>query len=41
MSDPAATLEQLVVRAQRLFSLPTVAMKVLDLTANPEVDTAA
>jgi HD-like signal output (HDOD) protein/GGDEF domain-containing protein len=41
MYDPAAKLEGLVVRAQQLCSLPTVAMKVLELTSNPQVDTRA
>ena len=41
MIDPVSSLESLVVRGERLFSLPAVAMKVLELTANPEVDTHA
>ena len=41
MYDPAVKLESLVVRAQQLCSLPTVAMKVLELTSNPQVDTRA
>jgi HD-like signal output (HDOD) protein/GGDEF domain-containing protein len=41
MSAAAITLDTLVLRAQRLCSLPAVAMKVLELTANPHVDTHA
>ena len=41
MSATAITLETLVFRAQRLCSLPSVAMRVLELTANPQVDTHA
>lgn len=41
MTDPAAILDCLVARSGRLYSLPTVAMKVLELTSDPEVDTAA
>ncbi len=41
MSDPATTLDRLIARAGRLYSLPAVAMKVLELTNNPKVDTRA
>ena len=41
MSDPAATLDRLVAKAEQLYSLPTVAMEVLQLTDNPQVDTRA
>jgi HD-like signal output (HDOD) protein/GGDEF domain-containing protein len=41
MNDPATTLDRLVARAGRLYSLPAVAMKVLELTNNPEIDARA
>jgi HD-like signal output (HDOD) protein/GGDEF domain-containing protein len=41
MSDPAMTLERFATRAGQLYSLPSVAMKVLELTENPQVDTRA
>jgi HD-like signal output (HDOD) protein len=41
MTDPATTLDRLVARAERLYSLPAVAVQVLDLTRNPQVDTHA
>lgn len=41
MREPAKTLDRLVARARQLYSLPAVAMKVLELTNNPEVDTHA
>ncbi|MHC4176487.1 MAG: HDOD domain-containing protein [Planctomycetota bacterium] len=41
MNDPATTLDRLVARAGRLYSLPAVAMKVLELTNNPQVDAHA
>jgi HD-like signal output (HDOD) protein/GGDEF domain-containing protein len=41
MSGAAITLDTLVLRARRLCSLPSVAMKVLELTANPQVDSYA
>jgi len=41
MSDAATTLDRLAARAGQLYSLPAVAMKVLELTNNPEVDTRA
>lgn len=41
MIDSASTFDTLVHKAQRLCSLPAVAMKVLELTANPQVDTHA
>ena len=41
MSDPATTLDRLVGRAGQLYSLPAVAMQVLELTNNPQVDTRA
>lgn len=40
-SQSAATLSALAAGAGRLYSLPAVAMKVLELTANPRVDTRA
>ena len=41
MNDSATTLDRLTARAGRLYSLPAVAMKVLELTNNPQVDTRA
>ena len=41
MIDPAATLDRLVAKAEQLYTLPTVAMEVLQLTDNPQVDTHA
>ena len=41
MNDPTATLDRLVGRAEQLYSLPAVAMEVLQLTDNPQVDTRA
>lgn len=41
MNDPATTLDRLIAKAGRLYSLPAVAMKVLELTNNPRVDTRA
>jgi len=41
MSTSAVSLDSLVTRAQSLCSLPAVAMKVLELTSNPQVDTRA
>jgi HD-like signal output (HDOD) protein/GGDEF domain-containing protein len=41
MSDPAICVENLAAKAQRLCSLPSVAMRVLELTNNPQVDTRA
>jgi len=41
MSDPATTLDRLAGRAGQLYSLPAVAMQVLELTNNPQVDTRA
>src|SRR5690606_29692284 len=35
------TAEHFVVRARRLYSLPAVAMRVLELTSAPHVDAAA
>jgi HD-like signal output (HDOD) protein len=40
-SDSAATLERLVARAGQLYSLPIVAMQVLQLTNSPQVDNRA
>jgi HD-like signal output (HDOD) protein/GGDEF domain-containing protein len=40
-TDSALTLDRLLARARQLYTLPTVAMKVLELTSNPEVDTHA
>src|SRR5512140_210399 len=41
MTDPATILDRLTLRAGQLYSLPAVAMKVLQLTADPQVDTRA
>ncbi|MBN1912070.1 MAG: HDOD domain-containing protein, partial [Pirellulales bacterium] len=41
MTDPAATIDLLASRAGQLYSLPAVAMEVLELTSNPKVDTRA
>jgi len=41
MPDPAVVLDRLASRAGRLYSLPNVAMEVLDLTSNPAVDARA
>ena len=41
MSEANSTLDQLAAKACRLYSLPAVAMKVLELTENPQVDTRA
>jgi len=41
MTDLTPTLDQLVARAREFYSLPSVAMKVLELTRNPQVDTHA
>jgi len=41
MSSPVVSIDSLLDRAQRLYSLPGVAMKVLELTRNPQVDTPA
>jgi len=41
MSDPASTLESLAAKAGQLYSLPVVAMQVLELTNNPQVDARA
>ena len=44
MTAPTATanlLDQLVERAGSLFSLPAVAVEVLELTAQPRIDTRA
>src|SRR5262245_54334406 len=40
MTDNSATLEQLVKRTGELYSLPAVAMEVLELTNQPKVDAA-
>ena len=40
-SDPASLVDSLASRAQRLCSLPSVAMRVLELTSNPQVDARA
>jgi HD-like signal output (HDOD) protein/GGDEF domain-containing protein len=40
-SESAATLERLVARAGQLFSLPVVAIQVLELTNSPQVDNRA
>ena len=41
MNDPTTTLDRLVGKAEQLYSLPAVAMEVLHLTDNPQVDTRA
>ena len=41
MIDSATTLDQLAARCGQLYSLPGVAMQVLQLTRNPHVDTRA
>ncbi len=41
MTDAAPALRQFVVRAGELYSLPAVAMKVLELTDSPKVDVRA
>jgi len=41
MTDLTATLDRLVARAREFYTLPSVAMKVLELTRNPQVDTHA
>ncbi|MHB8901298.1 MAG: HDOD domain-containing protein [Thermoguttaceae bacterium] len=41
MNDPGNTLDRIAAKACRLLSLPTVAMKVLELTESSKVDTAA
>ncbi len=41
MIDSATTLDQLATRSGQLYSLPGVAMQVLQLTRNPHVDTRA
>ena len=39
MIDSATTLDRLAARSAQLYSLPGVAMQVLQLTRNPHVDT--
>lgn len=41
MTQPHVILDRLVGRAGQLYSLPAVAMKVLELAANPQLDTHA
>ncbi len=41
MSNTVSVLDRLASRATQLYSLPAVAMKVLELTGNPHVDTHA
>ncbi len=41
MTDPATTLDRLVAKSGQLYSLPAVAMEVLELTRNPQVDARA
>src|SRR3990172_4386482 len=41
MSDPTTPLDRLAAKAGQFYSLPVVAMKVLELTNNPKVDIAA
>jgi HD-like signal output (HDOD) protein/GGDEF domain-containing protein len=41
MQDSTPTIERLVARCGRLYSLPAVAIKVLELTADPTLDTQA
>lgn len=41
MTDTVATIDRLITRAGQLCTLPAVAMKVLELTSDPQVDTRA
>ncbi len=41
MSAPQTTIDRLIGRARQLYSLPAVAMQVLELTNNPRIDAAA
>jgi len=41
MNDPSTALDRVAAKACRLFSLPAVAMKVLELTESTKVDTLA
>lgn len=41
MSHSPSTLDRLVTSARQFYTLPAVAMKVLELTNNPQVDTQA
>ena len=41
MNAPATIVDRLIARTGPLYSLPAVAMKVLELTRNPQVDTRA
>ncbi len=41
MQDSTPTINRLVARCGRLYSLPAVAIKVLELTASPTLDTQA
>lgn len=41
MQESVSTIDRLVAKAGQLYSLPTVAMKVLELTQNPTVDAHA
>lgn len=41
MQESVRSIDRLVARAGQLYSLPTVAMKVLELTQNPTVDASA
>ena len=41
MTDSNATLQKIADRANDLYSLPAVAMEVLELTNNPQVDASA
>jgi len=41
MNNPASAIDHLVTRARQLHSLPSVAMEVLKLTENPQVDARA
>jgi HD-like signal output (HDOD) protein/GGDEF domain-containing protein len=41
MSHPPAPFDRFLARAGQLYSLPAVAFQVLELTANPRVDTRA
>ena len=41
MNDSGTTLDRIATKASQLFSLPAVAMKVLELTENATVDTLA
>ncbi|OHB80012.1 MAG: hypothetical protein A2W31_11095 [Planctomycetes bacterium RBG_16_64_10] len=41
MAGPTVSLDQIVRRARQLYSLPAVAIKLLELTSSPQVDNRA